>query len=371
MLIKYIMIEKITTAYVALGSNMGEKQRNILNSLAFINEIPGTDVIRCSSMSISRPLDGSSQPEYLNGIAEIETALPPEKLLEHLQAIESKMGRNHDGQKWQSRIIDLDIIFYCSQIVDLPHLKIPHPGAHLRSFVLEGLCQLKADMVHPVLKRSCRQLSERLKGGSFFIDPSRPALIEMTGPIGVGKSTLAHGLVERFNAVLLREKYDENPYLPLVYNGRDDLALKSELFFLNNSLSELDKDGLTAGKVYVADYIFEKSMIYPKLWLSKGDLEIFTANYEQARLRVAKPMLVIDVTDSAENCLERIHKRCRKYEQEIQKDFLVHLSAEYENILADWKQSPVITINAAEYNFRRQECLDAIFEDVKHYVLTR
>lgn len=356
-----------TTVFIAFGSNLGDRQRNILNSIALINTKPGTSVSRCSSIYATNALHDDSQPEYLNGIAEVETELPAQQLLKELKDIENELGREKT-EKWQPRLIDLDIIFYGNDIIDIPSLQIPHRQSHLRSFVLEGMCQLEPDKIHPVLKRTCKQLWDRLGGGNYFIDNSEPTVIEMSGPIGVGKTTLAEGLRQRFDGQLLKEKYDENPYLPLVYEGRDDLALKSELFFLENSLSELKKTGLTTDVVYIADYIFEKSTIYPKLYLSEDDFKIFDTNYIRAKQQVAKPTLVIDIFDTAENCLDRIHTRCREYEQDINTDFLRQLSAEYEKMLENWSTSPVMRINAADFNFRDNNCLDHIFDEVKHYV---
>jgi deoxyadenosine/deoxycytidine kinase len=300
-------------------------------------------------------------------IAEIETALAPRELLKELKGIERDLGRDQKD-RWGSRLIDLDIIFYGSKIIDEPDLKIPHPQAHLRSFVLEGICQLEPDMLHPRFGRTCRRLKDRLGGHSFFIDASKPLLIEMSGPIGVGKTTLAEGLTQCFGAELLKEKYDENPYLPLVYEGRDDLALKSELFFLNNSLSELKREHLRAGRVYVADYMFEKSSIYPKMWLSEDDYRIFEETYRLAAEDVAAPTLVIDIYDSAQNCLERIRNRSRKYEQDITADFLDKLMSEYALVLKDWDKSPVIRLDAGANDFRESAVLDKLYEEIALYV---
>ena len=364
------MIEDTKTVFIGCGSNLGHKQRNILNAIALINTKPSTSVSRCSSMYPTSPLSDRSQPEYLNGIIEIETALNPFELLKALQDIEKELGREKDG-KWMSRTIDLDIIFYGNEVVDSSELTIPHKQMHLRSFVLDGMCQLEPEMQHPVLKRTCRQLNNRLGGGNYFIDTEKPALIEMSGPIGVGKTTLAEGLTRRFKGILLKEKYDENPYLPLVYEGRDDLALKSELFFLENSLSELRKDGLSSDKVYVADYIFEKSTIYPKLWLSSEDFKIFHDRYFEASGQVATPTLIIDISDTAQNCLERIHTRSRKYEQDITTDFLCKLAGEYEDILRNWKKSPIIRLDASQYDFRNESCIDKLFDEIKYYVINQ
>lgn len=361
------MTQKTITAFIAFGSNLGEKQRNILNSLAAINLIPDTSVSRCSPMYESAPLDGSVQPSYLNGIAEIETLLAPPQLLSHLKAIEASMGRVQGG-KWQPRVIDLDIIFYGDEIIRLPELQVPHKSAHLRSFVLEGMCALEPEKLHPVLNKTCRQLVQRLGGQNFFLKPDKAILIEMTGLIGVGKSTLAQGLAAKLNARILKEKYDENPYLPPVYEGRKELALKCELFFLENSLSQMSSQSLEAGKIYVADYIFEKSLIYPKLWLSDEDYAVFHSRYEQSIRQAAEPALVLNIVDTPSNCLDRIHQRSRKYEQDIKPQFLEHLMSEYENILNGWKKSPVITINAGRCDFRKQQCIDAVYEDVRHYI---
>ncbi len=362
------MTENTTIAYIAVGSNLADRRRNILNALALMNAEDGISLIRTSSIYPSKPLSGGSQDEYLNGVVEIETDLPAVKLLERLKKIETEMGRTSQD-KWQSRIIDLDIIFYGEQIIEKPHLRIPHSQAHLRSFVLEGVCQLAPEKIHPLLKRSCRRLYDRLGGGNYFIDTSKPLLIETSGAIGVGKTTLAQGLTKMFNGTLLKERYDKNPYLPLVYEGRQDLTLDCELFFLGNSLSELKEANLAPSQVYIADYIFEKSAIYPRFWLKEEDFRVFNERYQQAKEQVARPMLVIDIYDSPENCLERIQKRAREYEQDISLDFIKCLADEYEKILSGGKKSPIIRLNAAEYDFRKTDCVKEIFEEVKHYVL--
>jgi deoxyguanosine kinase len=361
------MTENITTVFLGAGSNLGHRQRNILSAIALINTKPETSVLRCSPIYPTPPLSDESQPEYLNTIIEIETALEPRQLLNELKDIENSLGRQ-EKEKWQSRLIDLDIIFYGSRVVNEPGLVIPHSQAHLRSFVLEGICRLEPDKMHPILGRTCKELKDRLGGGNFFIDDKEPLLIEISGPIGVGKTTVATGLAERFGGVLLKEKYDENPYLPLVYEGRDELALKSELFFLNNSISEMKKDGLRRDTVYVADYIFEKSAVYPKLWLKDDDFRIFEQTYNLAKEQVAAPVLVIDIFDTVDNCLERIHSRRRKYEQDITAEFLSVLVVEYEKILENWDKSPVIRIDAGSCDFRQAQCLDRLFDEVRWYV---
>lgn len=364
---KQIMTRNTNTAFIAFGSNLGERQQNILNSLALMGETGCIDVCRCSSIYPTTALGGSSGQEYLNGVVEIETTATALELLDMLKKIETKLGRTDNG-RWQPRVIDLDIIFYNDQIIDLPQLKIPHEASHLRSFVLKGICELEPEKLHPVLNRSCQTLYKRLGGGNFFIDKAKPQLIEMAGTIGVGKSTLALGLAKRFDAEFLKEKYDENPYLSMVYEGRADLALKSELFFLNNSLSQLSKDSLEPSKVYIADYIFEKSAIYPKHWLNEDDYKIFSQHYNHSRKLVAEPSLVIDIIDSPANCLNRIHCRSRRYEQDIKPEFLASLVRDYEKVLKNRQLSPKITINASKYDLRDEQTVENIFNEVKHYI---
>jgi len=219
------------TAYIGLGSNLGNRQDNLNSALGMLSEVSGIEVVRVSEPIETNPLGQADQPMYLNTVAELRTGLSPDDLLKTLVNIETALGRMR-LEKWSSRTIDLDILLYGSEVIDSPHLTIPHPQMHLRSFVLEGLCRLNGDFVHPVIKESFNELSRRLNGCDFVHNPDLPQLVSIAGVIGVGKTTLAKKLSTRLGCQMLPEPYDANPFLPDVYAGKQELALDSQLYFL-------------------------------------------------------------------------------------------------------------------------------------------
>jgi len=144
-------------AYIALGSNIGDRAKNLRAAIDLMNAVQGIAVLRVSSFRDTKPVGGPPQPDYLNAVAEVETDLAPAGLLAALQRIERQLGRTRDVH-WGPRTIDLDIVLMGDMIVDEPELTVPHPRMHERRFVLEPLCGLAPDAVHPLLKKTVREL---------------------------------------------------------------------------------------------------------------------------------------------------------------------------------------------------------------------
>jgi 2-amino-4-hydroxy-6-hydroxymethyldihydropteridine diphosphokinase len=141
-------------AYIALGANLGDREGNIRRALAEIGADPQLRVIEVSSLLENPAVGGpAGSPPFLNAVAEIETSLGPEQLLDRLLEIERKLGRVRE-RKWEPRLIDLDVLLYSDQIIRTPRLSIPHPLMHERQFVLAPLAQIAPDVVHPVMKRT-------------------------------------------------------------------------------------------------------------------------------------------------------------------------------------------------------------------------
>ena len=149
-------------AYVALGANLGDRQRNIRAALAMLSENPRVKVLQVSSLLENAAIGGPpDSPPFLNAVAEIETTLDPHELLEALLEIERRLGRVRE-RKWEPRIIDLDLILYSDQVIDRPDLKVPHPLMHERRFVVEPLAEIAPTVRHPVLNKSISQLASEL-----------------------------------------------------------------------------------------------------------------------------------------------------------------------------------------------------------------
>jgi len=128
-----------------------------------IAELPGVTFRRASAFHNTTPMGGPpDQPDYLNAVAEIETALPPQELLAKLQGIEAALGRERNERRGP-RTIDLDIILLGDTTLDDPALTIPHPLMHQREFVLAPLCELAPHALHPLLQRTVEELLAGLR----------------------------------------------------------------------------------------------------------------------------------------------------------------------------------------------------------------
>lgn len=153
--------EQAKRVFIAIGSNLGDREENIIDAINLLIA-NGVDVKNISSIIETKPYGNVKQPDFLNCVVDAYTALPPRMLLETLKAIEKQLGRTRTIH-WGPRTIDLDIIFYDELVIDTPDLKIPHPDMQNRLFVLEPLNQLAPNFVHPVLNKTVRELLSELR----------------------------------------------------------------------------------------------------------------------------------------------------------------------------------------------------------------
>jgi 2-amino-4-hydroxy-6-hydroxymethyldihydropteridine diphosphokinase len=143
--------------YLLLGSNLGDRSVQLATAIHHITSF--ATVVRMSSVYVSQAWGKTDQPDFLNLVIEIDTALDPHSLLDHTLRTETTMGRDR-VQKWGPRTIDIDILFYHTQIVRTGTLVIPHPEIQNRKFELVPLRELAPDLVHPVLKKTISQLDD-------------------------------------------------------------------------------------------------------------------------------------------------------------------------------------------------------------------
>jgi len=134
--------------YIGLGSNLGNKSKNIQNALDFIANIEGVNIKRLSSLYLTAPWGRTDQDDFINQVIEIETNLSALNLLHRLQDIEIKLGRQRIG-KWGPRIIDLDVLLYGEETIHLEELQVPHPYLLERLFVLIPLAEIDAELEFP------------------------------------------------------------------------------------------------------------------------------------------------------------------------------------------------------------------------------
>ncbi len=149
--------------YFLLGSNLGDRNKYLKEASQLLEQTVGRKT-RSSSVYETQSWGVVNLPDYLNQVIEMETNLLPEFILEKTQAIEEKLHRQRTN-KWQSRTIDIDILFYDKVILNLPKLKIPHPELQNRMFTLAPLDELIPDFVHPILKKTVHQLKQEVNDG--------------------------------------------------------------------------------------------------------------------------------------------------------------------------------------------------------------
>ncbi len=138
------------TAFVGLGSNLGEPIAQVREAMRELDELPHTQRIRQSRLYHSAPLGPAGQPPYVNAVAMLHTTLGPDALLAGLHDIEQRHGRQRN-ERWGPRTLDLDLLLYGEQQIATPRLRVPHPELHRRDFVRVPLFDLAPDLYLPGL----------------------------------------------------------------------------------------------------------------------------------------------------------------------------------------------------------------------------
>ena len=150
----------MSIAYIALGSNLGDKEKNLRRALLLLTQ-QGVEVVRVSSFLSTEPYGVTDQPQFLNAVACVRTSLAPLALLDVLLATELAMGRVR-LRHWGERNIDLDLLLYEDVVLDSPRLHLPHPDMQNRDFVLLPLAEIAPELKHPTLQKTIWELKEDL-----------------------------------------------------------------------------------------------------------------------------------------------------------------------------------------------------------------
>jgi 2-amino-4-hydroxy-6-hydroxymethyldihydropteridine diphosphokinase len=150
------------TAIISVGSNIGDKQDNCQKGIDRLMASGNAILVKASRFYRTSPVDYLDQDWFVNAAVKLETFLDPLELLEVLKAVQQQCGRTKSGIRFGPRVLDLDIIFYDRLVMRSPMLEIPHPRMHKRRFVLQPICDIDPNIVHPLLNIPVKSLLNQL-----------------------------------------------------------------------------------------------------------------------------------------------------------------------------------------------------------------
>ncbi|MCI7664866.1 MAG: 2-amino-4-hydroxy-6-hydroxymethyldihydropteridine diphosphokinase [Fusobacterium mortiferum] len=148
--------------YLSLGSNIGNKRKNLMEAIRKIGELENTEVVKSSTILETEPFGYLEQDNFLNACLEVKTLMTAQEFLKEILQIELDMGRVREI-KWGPRIIDIDILFYDKEIIEEDNLAVPHPWICEREFVLDPLSEIAPNYIHPLEKKTITMLARKLK----------------------------------------------------------------------------------------------------------------------------------------------------------------------------------------------------------------
>ena len=150
------------TVYIGIGSNLGEPYENCIRAVEAIRDHSLCEINVLSPFYRTQPVGIEGDNWFINAVLSINTTLSPAELIEMLLDVEKKMGRTRTKVRWESRIIDLDILLIGSEIINDKNLTVPHPRMHTRRFVMAPMADIAPDFIHPVLGKSMAEILDEI-----------------------------------------------------------------------------------------------------------------------------------------------------------------------------------------------------------------
>lgn len=184
-----------------------------------------------------------------------------------------------------------------------------------------------------------------------------PGYVVVEGPIGVGKTSLAQKLSQAFGSDLLLERPEENPFLERFYQSRKHFALPTQLFFLFQRARQMQewKQRDLFAPTRVADFLLEKDRLFARLNLDDDELRLYEQVFDQLKIDLPVPDLVICLQAPVEVLQERVRQRGIAFERMIDRDYLERLNEAYTHFFYHYTGAPLLMVNAAEVNFVESE----------------
>ena len=355
---------KFNIVYLSLGSNLGDKINNLQTTINLIDSKVG-DVLLISSVYQTKA-EGFVGEDFLNCCVSLRTSMEPKILIKELINIESQNGRLRSNRNiYESRSIDIDILFYEDKIINQHNLTIPHPRMNERDFVIKPLLDIAKSKIHPVLNRTISEIdldlgdTEIIKINDDLVLPVIEKLksiknIVIEGNIGVGKTCLSEKLSKDLNKELILEGYMDNPFLEKYYENPDRYALNVELTFLTDRCRQLSdsKNQISLfSSGLVSDYDIFKSLVFAGISLKEIEYNLFRKIFTYMTKDLFKSNLIIYLLQSTEQLLENIKKRGRGFEKKIDKKYLDKINQGYLDYLKNNSDLNIIYIDVSDLDF--------------------
>ncbi|ARN72049.1 2-amino-4-hydroxy-6-hydroxymethyldihydropteridine diphosphokinase [Nonlabens tegetincola] len=349
---------------IALGTNLGNKKNQIERATRLIETKIGL-IIKAGKVYASQSI-GFDGPDFYNTVLLIHTIYTPQDVLDKLKNIESEMGRAVKvTDHYESRPIDLDIIFYDNIQFQSERLEIPHKHWQERNFAVLPLLDFCKEWEIENETIQIGNIASKMEPlepvDDFEITLSRKRypiqrhnFIAIEGNIGSGKTSLTHKIGEDFTGKEVLERFADNPFLPLFYKEQERYAFSLEMSFLADRYQQLH-DEIGQQDLFkeftVADYYVVKSLIFSKITLSEEEYTLYKRLFYMMYKELVKPELYIYLYQTEERLLDNIKKRGREYEQDIQTDYLMEIQKGYADFIKTQDSLKIKVIDVTELDF--------------------
>ncbi len=354
------------TIYLSLGSNLGNKFEQLQKAVNAIFDQLGS--IEKISPVYQTPTISFQGDDFLNCVLVVRSNLSASKTLKIILSIEKKLGRVRSKSKVkESRSIDIDMLFFDDICKRTKNLILPHPEIQNRKFVLQPLVDINKELIHPKIKKSMEVLLSRTKDKSTIIkrskwlrnpkkdfDIKKYRYIAIEGNIGAGKTSLATQMATDFNAKLILERFNENPFLPKFYEDPNRFAFPLEMSFLADRYQQL-LDDLTQYDLFkenvITDYDGYKSLIFAKITLHEEEFVLYKKLFQIMHKNLPKPDVYVYLYQNTERLLENIKNRGREFEQDIEASYLKKINKGYMEFIKNQHSENIKIIDISEKDF--------------------